>query len=230
MGYRIGLDIGIASVGWGIVDEENKIIDAGVRLFPEAKSDENQKRRERRSARRLLRRRIHRLERVKKLLFEHRIIDNINYDFYTNETPPYNLRKKALYEKVSNRELAIALFHLIKRRGIQEFSLDNVSTKDDESTKNILLKNEKELKNRYLCEFQIERIEKNGKLRGIENNFKTLDYEKEARKILATQAEYNKNINKDFIEKYIEILTKEEIIMKVLEKKVFMAGKMKKNG
>ena len=160
MRYRIGLDIGIASVGWGIVDEENKIIDAGVRLFPEAKSDENQKRRARRSARRLLRRRLHRLERLKKLLFEYKIIDNIDYDFYTNETTPYKLRKKALYEKISDKELAVVLFHLVKRRGIQEFSLDNTSDKDDESTKNILLKNEKELENRYLCEVQIERMEK----------------------------------------------------------------------
>lgn len=208
MRYRIGLDIGIASVGWGIVDEENKIIDAGVRLFPEAKSDENQKRRARRSARRLLRRRLHRLERLKKLLFEYKIIDNIDYDFYTNETTPYKLRKKALYEKISDKELAVVLFHLVKRRGIQEFSLDNTSDKDDESTKNILLKNEKELENRYLCEVQIERMEKNGRLRGIDNNFKTLDYEKEARKILTTQAEYNRNITEDFIEKYIEILTK----------------------
>lgn len=208
MKYRIGLDIGIASVGWGIVDEENKIIDAGVRLFPEAKSDENQKRRARRSARRLLRRRLHRLERLKKLLFEYKIIDNIDYDFYTNETTPYKLRKKALYEKISDKELAVVLFHLVKRRGIQEFSLDNTSDKDDESTKNILLKNEKELENKYLCEVQVERMEKNGRLRGIDNNFKTLDYEKEARKILTTQAEYNRNITEDFIEKYIEILTK----------------------
>lgn len=51
-------------------------------------------------------------------------------------------------------------------------------------------------------------MEKNGRLRGIDNNFKTLDYEKEARKILTTQAEYNRNITEDFIEKYIEILTK----------------------
>lgn len=99
MGYRIGLDIGIASVGWGIVDENNKILDAGVKLFPEAKSDENQKRRVRRSARRLLRRRIHRLERLRKLLFEYKIIDNLEYDFYSNETTPYYLRKRLCMKK-----------------------------------------------------------------------------------------------------------------------------------
>lgn len=213
MGYRIGLDIGIASVGWGIVDENNKILDAGVRLFPEAKSDENQKRRTRRSARRLLRRRMHRLERLKKLLFEYKITDNLDYDFYVNETTPYHLRKKALYEEVDERELAVILFHLIKRRGIQEFSLDDISNKKDNSdeilkTKDVLLKNEKELENRFICEVQVERIEETGKLRGTENNFKTSDYEKEAKQILATQQKYNNNITDEFIEKYIDILTK----------------------
>lgn len=208
MGYRIGLDIGIASVGWGIVDENNEIIDAGVRLFPEAKSDENQKRRVRRSARRLLRRRVHRLERLKKLLLEYKIIDNINYDFYINEATPYFLRKKALYESVSEREIAVILFHLIKRRGIQEFSIDNASSEDDKSTKNILLKNEKDLGNKFICELQIERMEKEGKLRGVNNNFKTKDYEREARKILETQKQYHAKITEEFIEKYISILTK----------------------
>lgn len=43
MKYRLGLDIGIASVGWCILDEDNSIVKAGVRLFPEGSSDENQK-------------------------------------------------------------------------------------------------------------------------------------------------------------------------------------------
>ena len=46
MKYRLGLDIGIASVGWCILDEDNSIVKAGVRLFPEGSSDENQKRHE----------------------------------------------------------------------------------------------------------------------------------------------------------------------------------------
>jgi CRISPR-associated endonuclease Csn1 len=39
MSYRLELYIGIASVGWGIVDENDNIIDAGVRLFPEREKD-----------------------------------------------------------------------------------------------------------------------------------------------------------------------------------------------
>ena len=44
MNYRLGLDIGIASVGWGIVDENDNVIDAGVRIFPEAGKDGNEAR------------------------------------------------------------------------------------------------------------------------------------------------------------------------------------------
>jgi CRISPR-associated endonuclease Csn1 len=36
MSYTLGLDIGSASIGWALVDEEGKqIINAGVRVFPE---------------------------------------------------------------------------------------------------------------------------------------------------------------------------------------------------
>lgn len=37
MKYTVGYDIGIASVGWSVIDtEENKLIDQGVRLFDTA--------------------------------------------------------------------------------------------------------------------------------------------------------------------------------------------------
>ena len=50
----LGLDIGITSVGWGIIDiDENRIIDAGVRLFEEADKEKNVSRRGFRSGRRL---------------------------------------------------------------------------------------------------------------------------------------------------------------------------------
>lgn len=31
--YTLGLDIGIASIGFGIIDDDFNIIDTGVRLF-----------------------------------------------------------------------------------------------------------------------------------------------------------------------------------------------------
>ena len=204
--YRLGLDIGIASVGWGIVNENNEIVDAGVRLFPEASGD-NLSRRTRRGARRLLRRRNHRLERLKELLVKYRIISDLEYNFYSCETTPYHLRVKGLSDKLSDDELGIALFNLIKRRGIQNFSLDSSSDNEEKSTKGILSENKKELAGRYPCELQLERLKLTGSLRGIENIFKTDDYKEEAQAILKKQKEFNKKIDDRFIEKYIDILT-----------------------
>ena len=59
--FVLGLDIGITSVGWGIVHKETgDIVDAGVRLFQEASSKGNEDRRNFRSGRRLKRRRAFR--------------------------------------------------------------------------------------------------------------------------------------------------------------------------
>ena len=85
LNYRIGLDIGIASVGWAVLennshDEPFRIIDMGVRIFDTAEQPKTgaslaAPRREARSARRRLRRRGHRLERIKKLFEAEGLID-----------------------------------------------------------------------------------------------------------------------------------------------------------
>ncbi|PTK56940.1 type II CRISPR RNA-guided endonuclease Cas9, partial [Staphylococcus haemolyticus] len=86
--YILGLDIGITSVGYGIINYNDKsIIDAGVRLFPEANVENNEGRRSKRGARRLKRRRIHRLERVKQLLLDYKLLDSI--DIIPQSTNPY---------------------------------------------------------------------------------------------------------------------------------------------
>lgn len=209
MEYKLGLNIGISSVGWGIIDSNNNIINAGVRLFSEANPELNQERRNRRTLRRVLRRRQHRIERLKNLLFENRLIYLKDYDFYINETTPYFLRKKGLSEKLSNRELAVVLFHLVKRRGIQEFSLEG-TTEEEKGIKNILIKNAEKLQNnKYICEVQLENLKNKGIIRGKENIFRTSDYQKEAEKILKTQQELgNLKITDEFIKKYISILIK----------------------
>lgn len=109
MSKVLGLDIGISSVGWGIIDTETmEIIDAGVRLFEEATRNANEERRGFRGSRRLKRRRNHRLERVKNLFEEYGIPTNS-----IGTGNPYEIRCKALKEKVSLEELAIGLYHIV---------------------------------------------------------------------------------------------------------------------
>ena len=65
----LGLDIGITSVGYGVIDmESNDFVDYGVRLFKEGTAEDNENRRTARSRRRLLSRRHTRIEDMKKLL------------------------------------------------------------------------------------------------------------------------------------------------------------------
>ena len=36
MGIKVGVDIGVASVGWAVVDDEYAVLESGVNLFSEA--------------------------------------------------------------------------------------------------------------------------------------------------------------------------------------------------
>lgn len=76
--YVLGLDIGISSVGWGLLrlDEDNnpnRIIDVGVKIFspgevPKTGASKNLVRRSKRGTRRIIRRREFRVDRTKYLL------------------------------------------------------------------------------------------------------------------------------------------------------------------
>lgn len=105
MGKVLGLDIGIASVGWSLIDtDNNKIIDMGVRLFNSADASNNQQRRESRSARRTLRRKKHRLQDVKDFLLKNGFSfnDTLNtnpYEDSKNINEPLKINKKLSKEK-----------------------------------------------------------------------------------------------------------------------------------
>ena len=76
--YVLGLDIGISSVGWGLIElndknEPYKIKDTGVRIFNPGENvktgeSKNIARRSKRGTRRILRRRKFRVNRVRYLL------------------------------------------------------------------------------------------------------------------------------------------------------------------
>lgn len=203
--YILGLDIGIASVGYGIIDYETRdIISAGSNIFKEANVENNEGRRQSRGSRRLKRRRIHRLDRIKQLLEKYNLIDINDIPLSTN---PYEIRTRGLSNALTENELSISLFHLAKRRGIHNVeAIDETEDKSNElSTKEQLRRNAEALEKKYICEIQLERLTTGERVRGEKNRFKTSDYEKEARKLLETQKKYH-NIDDSFIEKYIELL------------------------
>lgn len=185
----LGLDIGITSVGWGLVDiENNDIIDKGVRLFPEGTAADNLKRRTKRGSRRLKRRRQQRIIDLKNLLQEHKIIN----DDFKPLSNPYEIRVKGLKQQLTNEELATAFLHMVKRRGsILDVVEDNLEKeKENESTKAVLSQNSRLLREKgyHICELQLERLKSGESVRGTNNNFKTEEYLKEAKAILNNQS------------------------------------------
>ncbi|MFI3836554.1 type II CRISPR RNA-guided endonuclease Cas9 [Streptococcus equinus] len=216
-GKILGLDIGVASVGVGIIEAKTgKVIHANSRLFSAANAENNAERRGFRGARRLTRRKKHRVKRVRDLFEKY----DISTDFRNLNLNPYELRVKGLTEQLTNEELFAALRTIAKRRGISYLDdAEDDSTGSSDYAKSID-ENRRLLKSMTPGQIQLERLEKYGQLRGnftvydengeahrLINVFSTSDYKNEARKILETQSNYNKQITDEFIEDYIEILT-----------------------
>lgn len=122
--YVLGLDLGIASVGWAIVEIDEKgnpirLIDVGVRTFEAAEVPKTGEslalsRRLARSARRLVQRRAVRLKRVKRLLKAEKLLVD------SDGLLPHNvwqLRVEGLDRKLEREEWAAVLLHLLKHRG-----------------------------------------------------------------------------------------------------------------
>lgn len=130
MRYVLGLDVGIQSVGWAVVrcDEPARIEDFGVRVFdttenPKSKDNANQNRRAFRSARRVLRRRSHRKEMLKKHLEKIGLLHEGEVEalFESGRADPLRLRVKGLTEQLAPAELAACLIHISNHRGYQAF-------------------------------------------------------------------------------------------------------------
>ena len=127
----IGLDIGIASVGWAVLGE-NRIIDLGVRCFDKAETAKkgeslNLERRTARLMRRRLRRRAWRLTKLARLLKREGLIADVNIlkqqptkGFKTPNL--WKLRVEALDRRLEAEEWARVLYHVCKHRGFHWIS------------------------------------------------------------------------------------------------------------
>jgi len=140
MGNHVGLDIGIASVGWAVLDPASEEIRGlGVRTFPKAENPKNGAslalpRRLARSARRRLARRRSRMEALRQLLITRQILapDEITEAFVpkAGDPTPYQLRAEGLDRLLTNREWARVLSQLCKRRGYKSMKLASSSASD----------------------------------------------------------------------------------------------------
>lgn len=144
--YRIGLDIGITSVGWAAIetdinDEPRRIMDLGVRIFEAAEIPKTgeplaKPRRDARTTRRRLRRRRHRIERIKILLEQNNWIQIPEFEErYHKEGLPnvYELRYEGLERKLKDDEFAQILIHIAKHRGFK--STRKAEMKDEDNGK-----------------------------------------------------------------------------------------------
>lgn len=133
MRYRIGLDIGITSVGWAtiLLDDNGvpyRIGKLGVRLFdtPENPKDGSSlaaPRREARGMRRRLRRHKHRLDRIKYLCGQNGLLHRDQLEQLYHEGKPledvYELRALGLDQLLNREQWTRVLVHLAQRRGFQ---------------------------------------------------------------------------------------------------------------
>lgn len=127
--YILGLDVGVGSVGWAVLNlDKLRLEDCGVRIFesgedPNGKERFSQKRRQFRSIRRLVRRRSHRKTRLKNHLERIGLVrvSDIGLYYETQENDVISLRYKALSEKLAPEEIAACLIHICNNRGYKDF-------------------------------------------------------------------------------------------------------------
>ncbi len=214
MGIRFGLDIGIASVGWAVVNDNYEVEEAGSNIFSSADANQNTERRMFRQTKRLHRRRKNRISDFKKLWIDTGLeIPDLNINNILE------LRIKGLKEKLSQEEIFHVLRNELLHRGISylDDAIDSSAINQSDYAKGIN-ENQKELDNGcFPCEIQAKRLKKYGKYHGntsvgteedkiiLSNVFTTGAYKKEIQAILEQQQQFSSFLTESFCGKYMEI-------------------------
>ncbi len=113
MGLRFGIDIGVASVGWAVVNDEYEVVESGANLFPSADASKNVDRRTFRQMKGVHRRRKTRVSDFDKLWKNHgRKLPE------SNPEEVLELRVKGLTQALTEEELYAVLKNALLHRGI----------------------------------------------------------------------------------------------------------------
>ncbi len=173
MKYRLGLDLGVGSIGSAIIelDEQNNaknIIDAGVRIFEVSEGAEE--RRLKRTARKNLIRTRKRLELLAQKLFANNLWVSPLPDGSDKlqSKSPYKIRHDAIKGKISNPNyIGRAILHLAKHRGagfvsandeMEDEVLENNAKPSKTSPYDVMVQHLKRTQTTTIGEFFYQRI------------------------------------------------------------------------
>ena len=241
MKYTIGLDIGIASIGWAVINnDKTRIENLGVRIFKKAEEADgkslNLARREARGTRRRLRRKTVRMKKVKDTFIKYGLITEEElkdlYKITEKSKDVWELRFLGLDQLLERKDWARVLTHIAKRRGYKS----NRKTDEEDSEVGKLSKGTKENKKileskgyRTIGEmfYKDEKFEKSKRNKSGEYNNTVLRSMliDEVKVLFENQRKFgNQYASKEFEKEYLEILTfqKEFMTPELLEK---MLGK-----
>jgi len=125
--YRLGIDLGTTSLGWCALKLESgkpsEILAVGVRIFSDGRNAKDKQplavtRRDARSHRRRIQRFKRRRRKLLNALIRHGLMpENELSSKSLQSLNPYEIRAKALDEKIHIHHLGRALFHINQRRG-----------------------------------------------------------------------------------------------------------------
>ena len=229
MKYIIGLDMGIASVGYATLlldDKEQpcRILKMNSRIFEAAEHPKDGSslaapRRINRGMRRRLRRRRFRKEQIRDLIAEKGIMTTEEIDEIYNSgkelSDIYEIRAEALDRILSKEEFVRLMIHLSQRRGFKSNRKVDASDSKSESGKLLIaVKNNRELLSekgyRSIGEmlYKDERFaaNKRNKADDYSNTFSRAEYEDEINQIFEAQlALGNPYATDDFRKKYLDI-------------------------
>lgn len=233
--YRIGLDIGVASVGWSILEndpiteEPVKILKMGVRTFSANEVEKTgestaKARREKRGLHRRNRRRGFRMERLKNL-FSYTFGKNVLQELKNIKNfDVYELRYRALDEKLSDSELLKIVLNISKRRGFKSNRKD-VQSKEEGALLKAINQNSEFIKEKgyrtigeaFYKDNRFKQISCGKQIYNIRNHsgdyrncFLREDLKNELILILNSQKNLGNNkINEQFIQKIVNIFEKQ---------------------
>ena len=143
-----GIDGGIASIGWAVVDTDSGmdvpqgvIVGAGTWMFdaPETAKERTPTsavRRQKRGQRRVIRRRHQRMAAIRRLLLAHGLLADATPNALALGVDPWALRAAALDRALSDSEMATVLGHIAKHRGFRSNAKqDVIANAADETSK-----------------------------------------------------------------------------------------------